>query len=199
MKSLVLWGTLALVAQAEPLTQGERDRALSHLHATRKVFLDSLAGMSTAQWNFKPDDKTWSVAEVAEHIAISEDTILDLITKKIMAAPAAAPEKMELTKGKDEQVIKMIPDRSAKFQAPEFLRPTKRWPDQATLVAHFKQSRDNTINYVKTTPDDLRSHIAPHPVMKELDAYQWVLLLSAHSERHTAQIKEVMAHPGFPK
>lgn len=198
MKSIVLMSALTLHAQAEPLSQGERDRALSHLHATRKMFLDSIAGLNTAQWNFKPDDKTWSVGEVAEHIAISEDTIFDLITKKIMAAPVAA-DKLELTKGKDEQVIKMIPDRTSKFQAPEFLRPTKRWPDQAALVAHFKQSRDRTINYVKTTQDDLRSHVAPHPVMKELDAYQWILLLSAHSERHTAQIKEVMSNPGFPK
>lgn len=198
MKSIILCGAVALLAHAEPLSQGERDRALSHLHATRKMFLDSIAGLSSAQWNFKPDDKTWSVAECAEHIAISEDSIFELISKKILASPAA-PEKVELTKGKDELVTKMIPDRSSKFQAPEFLRPTKRWPDQKTLVVHFKQSRDNTINFIRTTQDDLRSHSAPHPVMKDLDAYQWVLLLSAHTERHTAQIKEVMANSGFPK
>ena len=198
MKPIVLVTALAMAVQAEPLNQGERDRALSHLHATRKMFLDSIAGLSPAQWNFKPDDKTWSVAECAEHIAISEDTIFDLVTKKIMSAPAA-PEKMELTKGKDEQVIKVIPDRSSKAQAPEFLRPTKRWPDAASLVSHFKQSRDRTIDYVKTTQEDLRSHITPHPAVKEIDAYQWILLISAHTERHTAQIKEVMAHPGFPK
>ena len=32
-----------------------------------------------------------------------------------------------------------------------------------------------------------------------LDGYQWLLLLSTHSERHTAQIEEVKADPNFPK
>jgi hypothetical protein len=37
------------------------------------------------------------------------------------------------------------------------------------------------------------------PVGQPLDAYQWVLYLSAHSERHTKQILEVKADPSFPK
>lgn len=37
------------------------------------------------------------------------------------------------------------------------------------------------------------------PLGKKLDGYQWVLFISAHSERHTKQINEVKADPGFPK
>src|SRR5438045_3372548 len=70
--SLVL--TIAAPAFGETLTQGERERAMSELHATRKQFLDSVAGLSDAQWNFKPAPDVRSVAEVAEHIAVSEDT-----------------------------------------------------------------------------------------------------------------------------
>jgi hypothetical protein len=32
-----------------------------------------------------------------------------------------------------------------------------------------------------------------------MDAYQVFLLVAAHSGRHTAQIREVEASPGFPK
>ena len=70
--------SIASPAFAETLTQGERERAMSELHATRKQFLDSVAGLSDAQWNFKPSPDVWSVAEVAEHIAISEDMIFKL-------------------------------------------------------------------------------------------------------------------------
>jgi hypothetical protein len=52
--------------------------------------------------------------------------------------------------------------------------------------------------YVKTTTDDLHGHAGPHPVFKMLDGYQWVLLLSGHSARHTAQIEEVKASAGYP-
>jgi hypothetical protein len=31
------------------------------------------------------------------------------------------------------------------------------------------------------------------------DAYEFILLIAAHSERHTSQIKEVKAGPNYPK
>jgi hypothetical protein len=34
---------------------------------------------------------------------------------------------------------------------------------------------------------------------KDLDAYEWVLLIAAHSERHTKQINEVKTDPNFPR
>jgi hypothetical protein len=37
------------------------------------------------------------------------------------------------------------------------------------------------------------------PVRKQMDAYQWLVLVSAHTERHTAQALEVKASPNFPK
>jgi hypothetical protein len=110
-----------------------------------------------------------------------------------MLKSPATPEKRSDVKGKDEAVVEKIPDRSQKFTAPETLTPKRRWPDPGQMIAHFKESRDSHIHYVDTTQDDLRDHFMAHPVMGMLDAYQWILLMSAHTERHTAQLKEVLA------
>lgn len=177
---------------AQTLTQHEREFAMSHLHASRKIFLDAVAGLTPEQWTFKPGADRWSVAECAEHITVSEDFIFGLIQNQILKSPAA-PEKRAEVKGKDEAVVAQIPDRSQKFTAPETLVPKKRWTDPDAMIAHFKESRDSHIRYVDTTQDDLRDHFMAHPVMGMLDGYQWILLLSAHTERHTAQIKEVLA------
>jgi hypothetical protein len=187
--------TWAAPAAAGPLTQQERDAAVKHLTETRQKFLDSIAGLSDAQWTFKAGPDRWSIAEVAEHIAISESTILQLITDKIMTAPAPPADGRQ----PDEKIIQWVTDRTERFQAPEFLKPANRWSARDALVKDFVAARDRTVNYVKTTTDDLRAHAAPHPVLKTLDAYQWVLLISAHSARHTAQIDEVKASPGYPK
>ena len=192
----MMLGTLALAtAFAAPLEQGERDRAMSHLHATRKVFLDSIAGLSDAQWNFKPAADRWSIAECAEHIAVSDDSLFDLM-RQTLKSPVALEKKSAV---KDEFILQVVPDRSVKAKAPEFLQPKRRWPDRETLIAHFKQSRDRNIAYIQTTEDDLRSHFMDHPLLKTIDAYQVMLLLSAHCERHTAQIDEVKADPHYPK
>ena len=85
----------------------------------------------------------------------------------------------------------MIPDRDRKAQAPEFLKPTGKWKSRQEMIDHFQQSRDRAIAYIDKGDASMRYHFAPHPAMEVLDAYQWVLLISAHSERHTAQIREV--------
>ena len=182
---------------AQTLTQGERDRALSELYVSRKQFLDSVAGLSEAQWNFKPAPNVWSIAECAEHIAFSEDLLLSSLPK-LMQSPAE-PQKRAEVKGKDELVLKPTVDRSHKFQAPEMLVPKHRWPNEAALVQHFKESRDRLLDYVRTTQDDLRDHFTQHPAFKTVDAYQFILLMSAHCQRHTLQLNEVKQVPGFPK
>jgi hypothetical protein len=198
--------TLALASSAQtmatpapmPLTAEEREVALKSLQATRDAFLKSIAGLSEKQWRFKPAPDRWSVAEVSEHIAVSESTLLGLVQTKFMTSPAA-PEKRTEVAGKDEIVLEKVPDRSHKAQAPEFLKPTNRWATREELTKAFEASRQATMDYIRTTNDDLRDHFGPHPAMGTLDAYQWILLISAHSERHTKQIEEVKADPNFPK
>src|ERR1022692_2316700 len=138
--------SLTLLAAIAPLfaatlTQAERDRATAELTASRQQFLDSVAGLSPAQWNFKPDEKTWSVAECAEHIAISEDLIFGSVTK-IVQAPAEPDKKSAAT---DDFILKAVVDRTHKFQAPEALRPTHRFATPQETIDHFKQSREHTI------------------------------------------------------
>jgi uncharacterized damage-inducible protein DinB len=196
--ALIALACTATLAFAQPLTKDERERGLSELQGTRKLFLESVAGLSEAQWNFKPAPEVWSVAEVAEHIAVSEDLIFGMVTERIMKGPAEPDKKAEV-QGKDQIILEKVVDRSVKVQAPEMLRPTHRFSSQQALLDHFKESRERTIAYVQNTQDDLRSHFGDHPLLKTLDGYQWLLLLSAHSHRHTLQIEEVKANPNFPK
>ncbi len=189
---------LAQAAAPATLTSEERESALKSFQTTRDNFLKSISGLSQKQWTFKPAPDRWSVAEVAEHITVSESAIFSLVQKQVMTSPAA-PEKRAQVKGKDEMILQRVPDRSHKAQAPEFLRPTGRWATEAELAKTFENSRAATTEYIRTTNDDLRDHFFDHPVFGTMDGYQWLLLISAHSARHTAQIEEVKADPNFPK
>jgi hypothetical protein len=181
-----------------PLSAEERAAALKSLQATHDAFLQSIAGLSEKQWRFKPAPDRWSVAEVSEHIAVSESMIFGMVQSKIMTSPADPSKRAEVA-GKDEIILTKVPDRSHKAQAPEFLKPTNRWATREELTQAFEDSRKATMDYVRTTNDDLRDHFGPHPILGPMDAYQWILLISAHSERHTKQIEEVKADPNFPK
>ena len=185
----------AATASAQEVTQAEKDRALQYLETTKKNVLEATKGLSETQWNFKPGPDRWSVAQVMEHIAASEDFIRGMVKEKVMMAPAGEPGRD--VKKADEAVLAMIPDRTNKVQAPEPLVPTNRFGSPEGSMKHFVESRAATEDYLKTTAG-LRDHVADSPLGK-LDGYEFVLLIAAHSERHTKQINEVKADPNFPK
>src|SRR5215831_15849223 len=177
---------------AQDLTKEERTRAIKYLEQTEAGVLAATKGLSEAQWNFKPGPDRWSIAEVAEHIAASEDLIRDNIQTNVMKSPARTEK--EDVKALDDLVMQKVPDRSVKRQTIEPLRPTNRYGSPKDTLKHFKDSRAKTLAFAKDTKD-LRQHAADSPFGKKLDAYQWVLFLAAHSERHTKQIDEVKADP----
>jgi hypothetical protein len=185
----------AAAAPAQELTQSEKDKALQYLETTKKGVLEATKGLSEAQWNFKPAPDRWSVAQVMEHIATAEDFIRGMLKEKIMMAPAGEPGRD--VKKTDEGVLAMVPDRTTKLQAPEPLVPTNRFGSPEASVKHFVESRATTEDFLKSTTG-LRDHVADSP-MGKLDGYEFVLLIAAHSERHTKQINEVKADPNFPK
>lgn len=193
---ILLLACAGALANAQSLSQADRDKALSYLETTRQGVIDATKGLSPAQWNFKAGPDRWSVAQVTEHIAAAEDYIRGMVTEKAMSAPARpAGEDVAAI---DEMVVKMIPDRSTKRQAPEPLVPSNRFGSPEGSLKHFLEARTTTEDFLKKTPD-LREHAVDSPLGKKLDAYEWILFVSAHSERHTKQILEVKADPNFPK
>jgi hypothetical protein len=186
----------AFSAYAQSLTQGDREHAVKYLESTKQGVLDATAGLSEAQWNFKPAPDRWSVAEVTEHIAAAEDYLMGLVTAQVMKAPPR-PEAEDV-KPIDDMVLAKIPDRTNKVQAPEPLKPTNRFGSPEGSLKHFTESRGQTEDFLRKH-DDLRAHAIDSPLGKKLDAYEWILFVAAHSERHTKQINEVKADPNFPK
>lgn len=184
---------LALAAAA-PLAAGESDAKglQKHLHQSEDAFLASVRGLSEAQWSFKAAPERWSIAECAEHIAASEDFLRGIVETKVLSSPPPVGERVS-----DEKVLGFIVDRGSKFKAPEPVQPKKAFGSPAETVRHFKESRAKTFEVARRK--DLREHAGDHPAFKQIDAHQWLLFLSGHTLRHTAQIEEVKAAAGFPK
>ncbi len=202
LTGLLVMAFLLVVAgaplRAESLTKAERERLVNHLQKTRQFLLDEVAGLSEAQAIFKEADDRWSVRDCVEHLALSEDLIRGLILGQIMTSEPVAERKAD-TERAEEKVLKMVVNRTQKFQAPDPVQPTGRWGTLEEAVQAFLERRAKTLEYVRSTQEDLRAHVMQNPAVGEMDAYQWWLFASGHTERHTLQIQEVKAHPDFPK
>lgn len=183
---------------AKPVTKEERKAAVKYLKHTQKLFRDAVKGLSEEQLKWKAAPDRWSVFEVSEHIALAETFLFDLINGAVMKAPANAAKTSGVS---IELIMQKVPDRSQKFPAPEPIRPDKSpWTTMSATMDAFKQRRETTINFVDKGNDDMREHFFMNPAFNaELDAYQWIIFLSAHTERHVKQILEVKANANFPK
>jgi hypothetical protein len=182
---------------ANELTREERNAAISYFKETRDFLTEKVKGLSDQQLDFKSTPDKWSIRQCLEHIALSETFITTIIEKNIQEP--ANPGKRAEIKFKDEELKSALLDRSKKGQAPEPLQPSGKFQTAAEAISTFVDARNKNITYLDSTKDDLRNHLMPHPFFGMLDSYQWMLLLAGHGKRHTLQIAEVKADPGFPK
>jgi DinB superfamily len=185
----------AMAADGGALTDGERHFLIEQMEMSKKAFLASISGLSEAQWKFKPAPAVWSVAECAEHIVLSETFLFDVSQKMLKSPAVARPEKSNSEF--DHQLAIGVQDRSHKATAPEPITPSGKINSPEDAAKAFIAKRDENEAYVKTTNDDLRTHVAPGPA-GTMDAYQYLVLMATHTARHTAQIKEVQANPNYP-
>jgi hypothetical protein len=192
---IVAAGSLT-AADAGKLNDAERAYLIEQLELSKKNFLASINGLSPAQWTFKPAPNVWSAAECAEHIVLAEDFIYNG-AQAILKTPAVerpANSNAQYDKG----IVARLQDRSQKAIAPEPIVPAGKIPTPADAVRVFSEKRDRHIAYIRQTQDDLRAHVGDGPA-GPWDAYQFLLMMSAHSARHTLQIREVEANPSFPR
>ena len=175
------------------LTTQEITVASRHLSVTRGFLLESVGGLSPAQWDFKPANDVWSVAENMEHIVLVERGIHAIIEGiRGPLEPAAEGDRSEM----DEFILNQIPMRSRKGKSPAQAYPTGRWSGPEALQ-QFVECREQSTRLLVTRR--LREFVFPHPLFGPWDGYQWLLAAASHGARHTAQIREVKAERNFPQ
>jgi uncharacterized damage-inducible protein DinB len=199
-KFLMVATTIALfsfISAPASITKEERNFATKFLKQAQKNVFDKYKGLSEAQLTYKPAADRWSVEECLKHIAVTEQALWQMTEGNIKQA--ANPDKRSEIKVTDEQLIKMIESREKKVQTQDPFKPENTsFKTAADAIESFKTDREKLIAYVKSTDDDLRNHVVTMP-FGQVDTYQMILFIGAHSNRHTQQIAEVMADPGFPK
>jgi hypothetical protein len=201
MKRLALLSLISccgLYAADAHMTTEERTKVLHWLEESHHEFLASIEGVSEEQWKWKPAPERWSVGETAEHIVLAEALLFENV-KKAMASPAN-PQWEEQTKGKTEFIVQVMAPRLGKAQAPEPIVP-RNGLTQAQVRERFEQQREEIVRFASDTNLALKEHteVHPFPIFGMLNAYQWLIYIPLHTERHDKQIAEVKATAGYPK
>lgn len=182
-------------ALAQGISKEDKKKALAYLKESQKELMNTVKGLSEEQLTYKPSPESWSVAECMEHIAVAESGIFMLVETALKEKPN--PERRAEVKLSDDMIIRIVTGREQKVKTQKENEPTNRFGSYTGSVAEFKTQRKNNMKFIKTTEKDLRNYYANFP-FGLADAYQAVLLMSAHTVRHTKQIKEILDGEAYP-
>ncbi|MBL8175908.1 MAG: DinB family protein, partial [Bryobacterales bacterium] len=189
--SLLLGGALCLSAEYKA---SDRANLVRHLETSRSIVAVALEGMTAEQSNFKPDSKVWSPTEIVEHLVLIEDFLVGILNQAIeKGKPVPDTEKLPDPSELDAAILRSVPDRTQKAQAPEQGIPKGNYRHWEEAFTEFSARRIKTIEFVQKTKVDLRRYRLETP-MGPMDGHQWLLFLAAHTERHQNQIAEARGH-----
>ncbi|MDQ2944872.1 MAG: DinB family protein [Acidobacteriota bacterium] len=134
---------------------------------------------------------------MAEHIMLAEALLFGQV-QQAMASPAN-PDWEKKTAGKTAFLERVMVDRSHKAIAPEHIRP--QGLPRNDVIRRYQEGRAKTLAFAQETDAPLKEHTAEHPfpVFNTLNAYQWLLYIPLHDQRHDQQIAEVKSSPSYPK
>jgi hypothetical protein len=200
MRFLVALAFCSVVSAAgDPaLTPEERKKLVTLLEESREQLYKSIEGLSPAQWTYQSSPERWSVGKVVEHIMKSE-TLLFKKAEEALSNPPN-PDWEKKTTGKTEFLERIMPTRQGKAQAPFEIQPDGKMAREDVLK-QFDVLRAESLAFAKQVDKPLKEYTSEHPfpVFNTLNAYQWLLYIPWHNQRHIKQIEEVKAHAGFPK
>jgi hypothetical protein len=137
----------------------------------------------------------WNGAQIIQHVGAVEGSIAKLFERLFPKALAEGlPEDHDTSSIVPSLERFVLVDRHfLRIEAPQPLHPAAA-PDFDAVWGSLKKVRGRTLAVIATVDGhDLTKISARHPAIGVLNAYQWLLLIGQHEERHRRQILDVLA------
>jgi uncharacterized damage-inducible protein DinB len=163
----------------------------------RRTDLESAAsGLPYERWSERPAADSWSVAQVFDHLHLSEAGIARLLAKRITRAKEAGvgPERSVHSVLHELDFFPVVD--GPKRQAPEIVVPR---PEARAPEVHDALRRSRGDLHAALREGDglaLGEVTATHPALGVINLYQWVLFVGQHEARHTRQVAEIVRRLG---
>lgn len=160
-------------------------------------YLDNQNENLSAAFELVPDERRmlrpaadrWAPAEIVHHLDIVERRLVQRLASLIEQARALPPEPDAASLFPMEKAVR-VEVRSRRFTTSEASEPRNTDPDR--VWTDYMATRD-ALKKVIAAGDGLSLGAvrAPHPVLGELTAYEWIAFAGAHAARHADQIREM--------
>ena len=159
----------------------EKDHLQKALTKAFEEFIGVFSSFDENSINRRPFANSWTPVQVATHIILATDGVLDAHTKPLdrdvdLYLPAIRP---------------WWEDLSQKFKSPEPLRPDDKHRSKNEVLSELKRVREKDLTIV--AKEDLTRICLDFelPTIGYLTRYEWLWFIQMHLKRHSFQLKNM--------
>ncbi len=161
---------------------------LSHLEDTRGRLLASVTGLSPEAFARRPAENQWAAAEVLDHLAILEASLVPLFRDLVEGRRKPRIRLFDRLRRLPPSlsVYRLLRGRAPKRVQPGALQPRE------TLLARLADSRSALRRLIEDSRQRDLSRLAwVHFIFGALSLDDWFYFIGYHEERHRRQILEI--------
>lgn len=139
--------------------------------------------LSDEEINRKPSPDRWSIAQILEHLYLTELSVARQMKKAAERADTPLP---------GEKPIRLLLDRSLRVKVPiPAMEPSDDYKTIDSLKEKLCHSQKVFAGVLRDlTPDQLKRSSMPHPLFGTMSLEQWIEFVRLHEQRHLEQIRE---------
>ena len=150
---------------------------------TFQQLIDTLSQFKEEQFNLVPFEGSWTPGQIAEHLVKAVSAIPDEHTGPTL----------RLYDAMVEPIGSLFLNFSIKMQSPDFVQPGNSPQKKEEMMATFAGIKDQLEDTVKTTDLEATCIDFELPTFGALTRYEWIKFFVFHTQRHTRQLKNVLA------
>ncbi|RYE48367.1 MAG: DUF664 domain-containing protein [Sphingobacteriales bacterium] len=179
-------------------TESDRDTLLNLIKDSKTKIIDATNGLSEEQLNFKPNDTSWSIKGVVEHLANWAEAYYWELTATVRLP---LPQFLDSVRC-DDRVFMNLADNPDKHVASDLFIPRDKYGDFQNTLKQYIIFEDVFSTFITNNKKNLREHFSVRPNKgvfdcRWRDAHQVVIVEIAHVYRHLKQIDRIKKHKNF--
>ncbi len=177
-------------------TEADRKYLLDNLIRSKEEILAETKNLTKEQWNFKESPDRWSINQIIEHLCLWELIQTNDISTALQMGPM--PDFDHYLP--DSLFIDKDPNRHKKNNTTEYTKPFTYGVNLGNNegknnINWYTTLLNESIEFLKNDSRNMRIHY----ICFGANVHQRYMMFFQHCFRHLKQIKEVKAHPKFPK
>jgi hypothetical protein len=172
------------------MTYHSVEEIFADIEGTRGRLVRSVEGLGEGQENFRTAPDRWSIADIVEHLSVTEQQSLRLFNSLVRRAEDEGRVRADDAPFAPVTIAEQVErTRAEKYTAPEGVRPAGGVP-LADSLARLRDSRA-ALHALRPRIErlDCADSRFPHPIFGLINLYQWLAFIGAHEARHLAQIE----------